>query len=104
MIPLVPDTITDGAINDPTAVADAIKEVVAKAGVKGGDAVISICGRELIIKKIQIPEVPAKEIDDVVRLEAEHHIPFAIDEVFIDHHTAGRQNGQPHLLLVAAKQ
>ena len=75
MIPLVPDTITDGAINDPTAVADAIKEAVQKAGVKGTDAVISICGRELIIKKIQIPEVPAKEIDDVVRLEAEHHIP-----------------------------
>jgi type IV pilus assembly protein PilM len=103
MVPLPNETITDGAINDPATVADAIKEAVAKAGVKG-DAVISICGRELIIKKIQIPEVPAKEIDDVVRLEAEHHIPFAIDEVFLDHHTIGKQNGQLDLILVAVKK
>ena len=59
MVSLPNETITEGTINDPQTVADAIKEAVAKAGVKGGDAVISICGRELIIKKIQIPEVPA---------------------------------------------
>jgi len=104
MVSLPNDTITDGAINDPQTVADAIKEAVAKAGIKGTDAVISVCGRELIIKKIQIPEVPSKEIDDVVRLEAEHHIPFAIDEVFIDHHTVGKANGQLDLILVAVKK
>src|SRR2546426_12208519 len=104
MVSLPNETIPDGAINDPGTVADAIKEAVTKAGVKATDAVISICGRELIIKKIQIPEVPAKEIDDVVRLEAEHHIPFAIDEVFIDHHTVGKASGQLDLILVAVKK
>ena len=104
MVSLPNDTITDGAINDPGTVADAVKEAVAKAGVKGSDAAISICGRELIIKKIQIPEVPPKEIGDVVRLEAEHHIPFAIDEVFLDHHTVGKHNGQLDLILVAVKK
>ena len=104
MVSLPNETITDGAINDPATVADAIKEAVGRAGVKATDATISICGRELIIKKIQIPEVPAAEIDDVVRLEAEHHIPFAIDEVFIDHHTIGRHGGQLDLILVAVKR
>jgi len=104
MVSLPNDTITDGAINDPQTVAEAIREAVTKAGIKGTDAVISVCGRELIIKKIQIPEVPSKEIDDVVRLEAEHHIPFAIDEVFIDHHTVGKANGQLDLILVAVKK
>jgi type IV pilus assembly protein PilM len=104
MVSLPNETITDGAINDPATVADAIKEAVGRAGVKATDATISICGRELIIKKIQIPEVPAAEIDDVVRLEAEHHIPFAIDEVFIDHHTIGRHGGQLDLILVAVKK
>ena len=98
MVSLPNETITDGAINDPGTVADAIKEAVGRAGVKATDATISICGRELIIKKIQIPEVPTAEIDDVVRLEAEHHIPFAIDEVFIDHHVVGEHGGamRPH--------
>src|SRR4029434_4082868 len=89
MVPLPNDTITDGAINDPGIVADAVKEAVAKAGGEGSDAAISICGRELIIKKIQIPEVPPKEIGDVVRLETEYHNPIAIDAVCLAHHTVG---------------
>lgn len=104
MVSLPSDAIADGSISDPQTVADAIKEAVSKAGVTATEAAISICGRELIIKKIQIPEVPAKEVDDVVRLEAEHHIPFAIDEVYLDHHTVGRQGGQLDLILVAVKK
>ena len=104
VVALPNETIADGSIRDPQTVTAAIREAVAKAGVKGEDAVIAICGRELIIKKIQVPEVPAAEEDDVVRLEAEHHIPFAIDEVFIDHHTVGVQNGQIDKILVAVKK
>jgi type IV pilus assembly protein PilM len=103
-VPLPQDAIADGSIRDPQAVADAIKQAVAKAGIKGTDAAISICGRELIIKKVQIPKVPPKEVNDVVMLEAEHHIPFAIDEVFIDHQTVGEHNGVMDLILVAVKK
>ena len=98
------DTIADGSIRDSQTVADAIKEAVVKAGIEGTEAAIAVCGRELIIKKVQIPEVPAKEVHDVVMLEAEHHIPFAIDEVFIDHHTLGRSGGQMDVILVAVKK
>ena len=98
------DVIADGSIRDPHTVAEAIKEAVARAGITGTDAAISICGRELIIKKVQVPEVPAKEVHDVVMLEAEHHIPFAIDEVFIDHHTVGQSQGQMDVILVAVKK
>ena len=104
IVPLPNETIADGSIRDPETVAAAIKEAVAKAGVKGEEAVISICGRELIIKKIQIPDVPEAEVADVVKLEAEHHIPFSIEEVFLDHHTIGVANGQRDLILVAVKK
>jgi type IV pilus assembly protein PilM len=43
-------------------------------------------------------------VNDVVMLEAEHHIPFAIDEVFIDHQTVGEHNGVMDLILVAVKK
>ena len=102
--PIPPDAIADGTIKDPPTVVDAIKSAVAKAGVKGTDCAIAICGRELIIKKVQIPEVPAKDVHDVVQLEAEHHIPFAIDEVFLDYHTVGQHGGQLDLILVAVKK
>jgi type IV pilus assembly protein PilM len=102
--PLPPDAITDGSIKDSGTVADAIRNAVAKAGVSGKEAVIAICGRELIIKKIQIPEVPPREVHDVVQLEAEHHIPFAIDEVFLDYHGVGQHDSLLDLILVAVKK
>ena len=102
--PLPPDTIADGAVKDPPAVIAAIKRAVALAGISAKDAVIGICGRELIIKKIEIPEVPEKELAGAIQLEAEHHIPFAADEVFLDHHVVGQRAGVMHLILVAVKK
>jgi type IV pilus assembly protein PilM len=104
MAPLPPDTIAEGAIKDPPTVVDAVKEAVGRAGIKTREATIAICGRELIIKKVQIPEVPRKELHDVVQLEAEHHIPFAVDEVFIDYHVVGARGGSLDLILVAVKK
>ena len=102
--PLPPDAIADGTIKDPPTVVEAIRTAVSKAGIRETDCAIAICGRELIIKKVQIPEVPAKEVHDVVQLEAEHHIPFAIDEVFLDYHTVGQHDAQLDLILVAVKK
>jgi len=102
--PLPPDAIADGSIKDSGTVADAIRSAVAKAGVSGKETVIAICGRELIIKKIQIPEVPPREVHDVVQLEAEHHIPFAIDEVFLDYQVVGETSNSMDLILVAVKK
>lgn len=102
--PLPPDAITDGTIKDPGTVVEAIKSAVSRAGLKGPSCAIAVCGRELIIKKVQIPEVPAKEVGDVVQLEAEHHVPFAIDEVFLDYQSIGQHNGVLDLILVAVKK
>lgn len=104
MVPLPAEAISDGTIREPQTVSDAIKEAVARAGIRSSDAAISICGRELIIKKVQIPQVPAREVPDVVQLEAEHHIPFSIEEVFLDHHTVGQHDGVMDLILVAVKK
>ena len=101
---LPPGVISEGVINDASAVVEAIKTAVVAAGVTTTETAIGICGRELIIKKLQIPEVPPKELPAAVQLEAEHQIPFAIDDVFLDYHVTGRQNKLVDLALVAAKK
>lgn len=102
--PLRPDVITEGMIKEPQAVVEAIKEAVDAAGVTSRDVAIGVAGRELITKKVQLPEVPAKELRDAVELEAEHHIPFAFDEVFLDYHVARRHDGVMDLIIVAVKK
>ncbi len=104
VVPLAPQTITDGTVNDPPAVIAAIKQAVADAGITSREAVIGICGRELIIKKIEMPEVPEKELAGAIQLEAEHHIPFAVDEVFLDYHVVGKRGNVMDLILVAVKK
>jgi type IV pilus assembly protein PilM len=96
--------VAEGAIRDAEAVAAAIRTAVATAGITSTDAAVGICGRELIIKKLQIPEIPARELRGAVRIEAEHEIPFAIDEVFLDYQITAEQNRLIDLTLVAAKK
>jgi type IV pilus assembly protein PilM len=103
-VPLPPDAIADGAVRDSAAVATAIKEAVAKAGIRCAEATIGVAGRELITKKVRLPEVPSKELRAAVELEAEHHIPFPFDEVFLDYHVAGRREGVMELIIVAVKK
>ena len=51
-------------------------------------------------------ETRADDLDNQIKQEAEHHIPFAKDDVEIDYHVVNPQNpmGQTELLLVAAKR
>ena len=102
--PIAAGIVAEGAIRDAEAAAAAIRRAVATAGITGTDAAVGICGRELIIKKLQIPEIPARELKDAVRIEAEHEIPFAIDEVFLDYQITAEQNRLIDLTLVAAKK
>jgi type IV pilus assembly protein PilM len=83
MVPLPPEAIGEGNIKDFPTVVEAIQEAVSKAGVKVKDAVIAVSGRELIVKKLQLPKMTRKELADAISLEAEQHVPFAIDEVFL---------------------
>jgi type IV pilus assembly protein PilM len=103
-VPLPPDAITEGTIREPAPVIEAIGEATSEAGIGSRDAVVGLSGRELIIKKVQIPDIPVKELDGAIQLEAEHHIPFAIDEVFLDYHIVGRHEGVLDLILVAVKK
>jgi type IV pilus assembly protein PilM len=51
-----------------------------------------------------MPKVSARELADAIALEAEHHIPFAIEEVFIDHQVVGETASSMSVLLVATKK
>ena len=102
--PLPAASVAAGAIRDPEATAATIREAVTAAGIAGREAVVGICGRELIIRKIQIPEIPRGALKDAVRIEAEHAIPFAVDEVFLDFQITGEQNRLVDLTLVASKK
>jgi type IV pilus assembly protein PilM len=104
--PLPPQTIVDSAIMNHGAVVDAIRSLWARLRIRQKEVAIAIAGHSVIIKKIGVPPMTPEELDEQIPWEAEHHIPFAKDDVEIDYQVTSRQSaaGQMELLLVAAKK
>jgi len=103
---VVDDAIVEGEIMDPGIVADAIKGLMASAGVKTKQVVIAVGGRDVIIKKIQMDRMTEAEARSVIRWEAEQHVPFDMENVELDFQILD-PNGeglQMTVLLVAAKR
>jgi type IV pilus assembly protein PilM len=103
---LPPQTIVDGTIMDQGAVVDAIRSLWGQLRLKQKDVAIAIAGHSVIIKKIAVPPMSPQELEEQIPYEAEHHIPFAKDDVEIDYEVVTSQNpsGQMELILVAAKK
>lgn len=106
MEPLMPQTIVDGTIMDQSAVVEAIRSLWHRLKLKQKEVAIAIAGHSVIIKKIQVPPMNSAELAEQIPHEAEHHIPFARDDVAIDYQVVSGQtaSGQMELLLVAAKK
>src|SRR5206468_10267098 len=77
---------------------------VGKARITTSGAVVSVSGRDSIVKRLPLPKVSVKELADAILLEAEHHIPFAIDEVFLDYQVVGETANAMSVVLVATKK
>jgi len=110
IMPLKPDTIVEGSIADPETVGEAIKNLLEMEKIKTKNVVTAVSGTSVVIKKIQLPFMTQGELEDSIHLEAEHYIPFDIEEVNLDFHiltkfVEGEENPeQMEVLLVAVKK
>ncbi len=103
---VVDDAIVEGEVMDPGLVADAIRGLLASAGIKPKSLVAAVGGRDVIVKKISMDRMKESEARDVIRWEAEQHVPFDMDNVELDFQILDPEGDglQMALLLVAAKR
>jgi type IV pilus assembly protein PilM len=87
-------------------VTESIKGLLASAGLKTKKVVTAIGGRDVIIKKIAMDRMKEAEAREVIRWEAEQHVPFDMDNVEIDFQILDPEGDglQMTVLLVAAKR
>ncbi len=106
MEPLPPQTIVDGTIMNQSACVEAIRALWSRLRLRQKEVALAISGHSVIIKKIAVPSMTNDELAEQIPWEAEHHIPFAKDDVEIDYQVINRSNagGQMEILLVAAKK
>ncbi|HEX3927025.1 MAG TPA: type IV pilus assembly protein PilM [Gemmatimonadales bacterium] len=100
------DAIVEGEVMDPTLVADAVRGLLGKSSSKSRDVVVAIGGRDVIIKKIQMDRMKDTEAREVIRWEADQHVPFDPENVELDFQILDPDGDglQMQVLLVAAKR
>jgi type IV pilus assembly protein PilM len=99
------DAIVEGEVMDPGIVADAIRASLEAASVKTKHVVAAVGGRDVIIKKIQTERVKEKQARELMRWEAEQHVPD-VESVELDFQILdpGKASDEMSVLLVVAKR
>ena len=108
IVPLPPEAIVDNTMMDSSSIVEAVKNLLASLKIgKGCEAVCSVSGNSVIIRKISLPAMPVEELDDQIHWEAEQYIPFDINDVNIDFQLLPPDEQDPtrmNVLLVASKK
>ncbi|MBN1794447.1 MAG: type IV pilus assembly protein PilM [Candidatus Omnitrophica bacterium] len=85
---------------------EAVKEVLAQAGIRTHFLNIAVGGEGVVARNIYIPQMTKEELHKAVKFEAYKYIPFPIEEVVLDFSILPEPpaEGRMHVLLVAAKK
>jgi type IV pilus assembly protein PilM len=104
--PLVPDAIVEGEIMDPVLVTDTIRSLVEGVDLRRAGVVSAVGGHDVIVKKIPMDRMAEHDAREVIRWEAEQHVPFDMESVQLDFQILDpdADSAQMSVLLVAAKR
>ncbi|HYW33179.1 MAG TPA: type IV pilus assembly protein PilM [Gemmatimonas sp.] len=104
--PLNDTAIVEGEVMDHGMVAEAIRQTIEATGVKTKQLVSAVGGRDVIVKKISIERVKEAQARELMRWEAEQHVPFDMESVELDFQILDPDGDglEMSVLLVAAKR
>jgi type IV pilus assembly protein PilM len=104
--PLNDTAIVEGEVMDHAIVAEAIRQTLEATGVKTKHLVAAVGGRDVIVKKISIERVKEAQARELMRWEAEQHVPFDMESVELDFQILDPDGEglEMSVLLVAAKR
>ena len=84
-----------------------LRRALAAGQIKARHSVSAISGESIIVRYLQLPEMPEEELKKALQWEAEEYIPFRLNEVNIDSMVLGRSTDGDHrkmdVLLVSAR-
>lgn len=103
-----PGAVKEGAVVEPQGLGMAIRQVIAKAGIKPGRVVSAIGGQAVVVRELKLPPMSEDELKQAARFEAERYIPYGVREVNMDFDVIGEttEDNQRKIvvLLVAARR
>jgi type IV pilus assembly protein PilM len=104
--PLPADAVVEGEVMDPVLVVETVRSLIAAAGLRKPAVLAAVGGHDVIVKKIPMDRMSQSDAREVIRWEAEQHVPFDMQNVLLDFQILDPDgdSAQMAVLLVAAKR
>jgi type IV pilus assembly protein PilM len=94
--PLPQNSVVEHKITEVEPVANAVERAVKRSGTRCKHVAIAVPGAHVITKLIKMPaKMTDQERQTQVELEADHYIPYPLDEVNMDFQVIEAQDGNP---------
>ncbi len=103
--PVPQNAIVEHAITEVEQVAEVVQRAVKRSGTKLKNAAVAVASTHVITKVIKIPkDLGDHELRAQAEMEAEHYIPYPLDEVNLDYQVvpSGDEESEEDDLLMAA--
>jgi len=103
IVSLPRDVIVENEIIDSTTVSRMLKEAVDIARPGTESVVFSVSGNALIIKTVTMPMMTELELEAQIEFEADQHIPYDMEDVYLDFQILGpSEDGMEMEVVLAA--
>ncbi len=88
--PLPQNSVVEHAITEVEQVAQAVERAVKRSGTRCRHAAVAVAGAHVITKTIKMPaNLSDAELQTQIEMEADHYIPYPLDEVNMDYQVLG---------------
>lgn len=107
VVPIPRDAIVENTVIDSMAVTQALLDAVEIARPATRNVAFAVSGNAVIIKSVTMPIMTEFELETQIEYEADQHIPYDIDDVFLDFQILGEVENDPEqmeVVLVACKR
>jgi len=105
-VPLPQGVVEAGEVRQPQVVAEALRELWSKAGVKSKQVHLGVGNQRVVVRELALPWLPEKELRDTLGFQVQEFIPMPAEEAVLDFDPLGEmdQGGRRmvRILLVAA--
>jgi len=99
------EAVVKGQIEDVEALTAKIKSLLDNNNFASTKVTTAISGEQVIIRNVEIPNMPEEEIGEAVRWEAKEQIPIPIDEAVLDYEISKHKaDGGYEVMLVAVNR
>lgn len=104
-LPTPPGAAQGGDLVNAQLLSQALQNILKQSKITRKNVAAGLYGTAVIVKRITLPKVEKKLLDQQVRFEAEQYIPFDLNEITLAHHVlkGSGQHDTMDLLLVAAQ-